>query len=70
MASPRMTVNEVLNDMRRRGFKISPKTFSEGVDAGCFPFVNVLSQSEATGRRNVLIMRKDYEAWAQEYLNN
>ena len=68
MAKPRMTVNEVLNDMRARGFSISPKTFSEGVDAGCFPFVNVLSKSDNTGRRNVLIMRKDYEKWVQEYL--
>ena len=68
MPNPRMTVNEVLNDMRSKGFKMSPKTFNEAIDAGCFPFVNILGVSEATGRRNVLIMRKDYETWAQEYL--
>lgn len=69
MPNPRMTVNEVLDDMRSRGFKISPKTFNEGTDAGCFPFVKILGISEATGRRNVLIMRKDYETWAREYLD-
>jgi len=70
MSSPRMTVNDVLNDMRGKGFKISPKTFRECVDAGRFPFVTVLGESEATGRRNLLIMRKDYESWADEYLKN
>ena len=68
MEKPRMTVNEVLGDMRARGFSISPKTFSEGEDAGCFPFVHVLSQSDNTGRKNLLIMRKDYEKWVREYL--
>lgn len=70
MQKPRMTVNEVLKDMRSKGFSISPKTFNEGIEAGCFPFVSVLSQGEATGRKNLLIMRKDYEAWANEYLQS
>lgn len=68
MTSPRMTVTDILTDMRGRGLKISQKTFRDGVDAGCFPFVKVLGESEATGRRNLLILRRDYESWADEYL--
>lgn len=68
MARPKMTVNEVLTDMRSRGFPISPKTFNEGIDSGAFPFARVLGYSD-TGRRNILILRRDYEAWAEEYLS-
>lgn len=67
MARPKMTVNEVLEDMRSRNFPISPKSFNEGIDAGAFPFARILGYSD-TGRRNILILRKDYEAWAGEYL--
>ena len=68
MASPRMTVNELLTDMRNRDFNISQKTLYEGIEAGIFPFVRVLGIS-TTGRRNLLIMRRDYNEWAEKYLN-
>lgn len=64
---PRLTVNELLSDMRSRDFNISQKTLYEGIDAGCFPFIRVLGVGK-TGRRNLLIMRRDYETWANEYL--
>lgn len=67
MASPRLTVGDLLRDMRSRGFNISQKTLYEGVEAGCFPFIKVLGVGK-TGRRNLLIMRRDYETWANEYL--
>lgn len=67
MKKPKMTINEVLSEMRDSGFKISQKTFYEGVDNGIFPFVHILSVGEA-GRRSVLILRKEYESWANEFL--
>ena len=67
MKKPRLTVNELLADMRNRDFNISQKTLNEGIDAGCFPFIKVLGVGK-TGRRNLLIMRRDYEKWADEYL--
>lgn len=68
MAKPRMSVNEVMNDMRSRGFPVSPKTFNESIDAGVFPFVHILGYTE-TGKRNLLILRREYEAWARDYLD-
>lgn len=69
MNGPRMSVNEVIKDMREKGMSISPKSFNSGVDAGVFPFAKFLGVSELTGRRAYLIMRKDYEQWSKEYLN-
>lgn len=64
---PRMTIQEVCRDMRERGMPISPKSLSDGIQVGAFPFGKVLSVS-GTGIRNILILRKDYEAWARDYL--
>lgn len=68
MKKPTMSVNEVMSDMRSLGMSMSSKKFNQAIDAGCFPFVKVLGSSEATGRKTVLIMRKDYEDWVEEYL--
>ena len=61
----RMNIEEVMADMRSRGMSVSYRTFIESVDKGVFPFVTVLGQSE-TGRRRQIILRSDYEAWANE----
>lgn len=68
MKKARMTVHDVIADMRERGFPIGLKTLSAGIDQGLFPFIRVIGVGE-TGRRNLLILRKDYEDWAEEYLN-
>lgn len=62
-----MTIQEVCRDMRERGMPISPKSLADGIQVGAFPFGKVLSTS-GTGIRNILILRRDYEAWAREYL--
>lgn len=67
MKRPNMTIADVMADMRGRGFSISQKTFNLAVERGEFPFVRVLSTG-ATGRKTLLIFRKDYEAWADDYL--
>jgi hypothetical protein len=62
-----MNVNEVMDDMRQHGFKISAKKFNMMVDQGQLPFVKVLAVS-AGGRRTQSIFRRDYEAWRKEHL--
>lgn len=64
---PRMALRDVCADMRLRGMSMSAKSLSDGIYAGAFPFGTILSTSE-TGVRNILILRKDYEAWADKYL--
>lgn len=68
MQKPNMTTEEVMQDMRRRNFSISYRTFMDGISAGVFPFVKVLGSGK-TGRKNFLILRRDYEIWADEYLS-
>lgn len=67
MASPRMTLLDVCKDLRSRGMGLTQKTVSDGIESGVFPFGRVLA-TNASGRRTFLILRKDYEAWADEYL--
>lgn len=61
----RMTMNEVMDDMRVCGFPISQKTLSDGMVAGVFPFGTLLSTGQ-TGRRTFMILRRDYETWKNE----
>jgi hypothetical protein len=61
----RMTMIEVMNDMRDCGFHISQKTLSDGMVAGVFPFGTLLSTGK-TGRRTFMILRRDYEIWKNE----
>lgn len=65
---PRMTLDDVLADMRAHGMAMEKRTLSECLKQGVFPFATVLGISP-TGRANFLIMRRDYEKWAEEYLN-
>ena len=62
-----MNVAEVMNDMRRRGFKISYRTLASGIERDAYPFAMLISESK-NGRRQFLILRKVYERWADENL--
>lgn len=69
MKKPSMTSYDVMSDMRKRGFSISQTNFIRAVEQGIFPFVKILGAGE-TGRRSLLIFRKEYEAWADEFLGD
>lgn len=66
--SPRMTTDDVLADMRAHGMSISKVALIACIREGIFPFAHIIGNGP-TGRANILIMRKDYDAWAEEYLN-
>lgn len=65
---PRMTLDDVLADMRAHGMSMTKDVLSECLKQNIFPFAHIIGISP-TGRANFLIMRRDYEAWAEEYLN-
>lgn len=65
---PRMTLDDVLADMRAHGMPMGKQTLMECLRTGVFPFATILGAGP-TGRINFLIMRKDYDRWAAEYLN-
>lgn len=65
MGDYRMTMNEVMDDMRSCGYPISQKTLSDDMVAGVFPFGTLLSTGQ-TGRRTFMILRRDYENWKNE----
>lgn len=66
---PRMSVNDVLAEMRQRGMPIGQGTLSDGIADGTFPFGKVMGIGKA-GRRNFLILRADFEKWAEVYLGD
>ena len=66
MLKPRMTIRDVCIDLRSRGAGMSQKAVSNCIADGTFPFGKVLSVTN--GRRHILILRKDYENWANENL--
>ena len=65
---PRMTLDDVLADMRAHGMPMEKSVLSRCLKEGIFPFAHILSVGP-TGRANFLIMRKDYLEWANEYLH-
>lgn len=67
MAGPRMTIKEVADDMRSRGMGMHNYTITENIANGTFPFGTVIKTGES-GRRTFLILRRDYEDWANKYL--
>lgn len=69
MGSPRMTIHDVMADMRERGLPMTYKTISDCLKNGIFPFGHVIGTG-SSGRATFLILRKDYEAWADEYLGS
>lgn len=64
---PRMTLKEVVEDMRASGMSATEPMVSHCLKEGAFPFGHQIAEG-ATGRTTFLIMRKDYEDWAKEYL--
>lgn len=62
-----MTIKEVADDLRSRGMGMAYKTITTNIENGTFPFGRILNTGE-TGRRTFMILRRDYEAWADEYL--
>ena len=68
MASPRMTLDDVLADMRAHGMSMQKQLLSECLKQGIFPFAHILGIGP-TGRTTFLILRRDYQKWADEYLN-
>lgn len=67
MGKPRMTLNEVLTEMRSRGLSMGQATLADMIEAGKVPFATMIGYGDS-GRRSFLIMRKDFERWADEYL--
>lgn len=61
----RITMMEIMADMRSCGYSISQKRLSDGMAAGVFPFGTLVSTGE-TGRRTFQILRRDYESWKNE----
>lgn len=67
MGKPRMTLNEVLTEMRRRGMSIGQATLADMIEAGKVPFATMIGYGDS-GRRSFLILRADFEEWAKKYL--
>lgn len=67
MLKPRMTLDDVLADMRARGLPMGKKTLCECLKKGMYPWATVINTGP-TGRNSYLILRRDYEAWAEVYL--
>ena len=67
MANPRMTLDDVLTDMRAHGMKMGKELLTRCLEENVFPFSkNVVLEG---GHNNFIIMRRDYNAWAEEYYN-
>lgn len=64
---PRMTLEDVCRDLRKNGFSINNQTLSDGIASGVYPFGDIISVSP-TGRRNIQILRSDYESWKANVL--
>lgn len=64
--SPRMTLDDVLADMRAHGMSMGKAALITCLKEGIFPFAHIIG--EPGGKTNFLIMRRDYDAWAEEYL--
>lgn len=66
---PRMTITDVMKDMRSRGMPMTFNTIANCIKTGVFPFGHILNTG-SSGRTTYLIFRKDYEAWADEFLTS
>lgn len=61
MCKPRMTLREVVDTMRSHGMPISDSVLAEGIRKGIFKFGHCVDDT-------YIVMRKDFEDWAAEYL--
>lgn len=66
LKKPRMTLDDVLDDMRINGMSMGKDLLIACIREGIFPFAHVIVNGN--GRANYVILRKDYEKWAEEYL--
>lgn len=64
---PRMTFDDVLEDMRSHGMSIGKDLLTLCFNQGVFPFAHIITHPK-TGTVQYLILRKDYEDWAKAYL--
>lgn len=62
MQRPTMTLKEVTDAMRRAGFRTSETRVADGIEAGRYPFGEVIGVGK-TGRRQIEILRVDFTAW-------
>lgn len=65
---PRMTLEDVCQDMREHGVSMDKGSLSKGLKRGIFPF-GIIQNTGKSGRTTFLIWRRDYEKWAKEYLH-
>ena len=63
MPGPKMTHKEVMEDLRSRGFHIGLAAISRNIQTGVFPFGTVVNKG-VSGRVTTLILRTNYEKWA------
>lgn len=61
MCKPRMNLREVVEAMRQYGMSMSDSTLSDCIEEGVFPFGHYVGGA-------YIIMRKDFEDWAADYL--
>ena len=61
----RMTLDDVLSDMRSRGCPMGKKILSDLIKNGTFPFGTIVSVGK-TGRTSFVILRPQYEEWADK----
>jgi len=64
---PRMTFDDVLEDMRAHGMSMGKDLLTLCFNQGIFPFAHIITHPK-TGNIQYLILRKDYEDWARQYL--
>ena len=67
LKNPRMTFDDVLDDMRAHGMKMGKDLLTLCFNQGIFPFCHIITHPK-TGNIQYLILRKDYENWSREYL--
>lgn len=67
MKKPRMTLSEVLTEMRSRGLSMGQATLADMIEEGKVPIATMIGYGDS-GRRSFLILRADFEEWAAKYL--
>ncbi len=63
----RMTLEQLVQDMRRRNVHLDKKNLSNLICDGTFPIGKVLNVT-TTGHRNILVLASDYYPWADQKL--
>lgn len=69
MATPTMTLSEVVTAMRKAGFKTGETAVADAIETGRYPFGQVVGRGK-TGRRKLEIFRVDFEKWLKEKIGS